>query len=621
MDMTVVENGSTGRPWKIRRFQVTAVLVTMPSLLLLCSSSRQVLAFGSIHTLLSTHTNKNTRASCSNQFFGGCCAMTTANYAAPSSSSSSSSLVEGEPRKNQQQQQPEEQEGEMIIPANNKALEASYDETTGRRNNSDYRFASPLLEFGYPPAVEEFLQEDSSRLKQKPLLLYLPGFDGTYLSAFFQYPELQSNFEVRCLVSSMEDRSTYDDLKQAILTFLLEETTVQVPLLDNNSMMIPMIPGTRESSAANTGVVPHATTDNNTTIIMVEGSTAQTEQSFPYNVFANLLWKRKDDNNNSEASTNSKSKQSPTSSEKKKKKRPVYLVGESFGGILALDVALSLLEEGNNDTSTDTDHSINLQGLVVINAATCFDRSRLAVEGPPVANLPSVLYGFGILKLLPMFLDKISFQQFLLIIQGTALPSLIDNPMREAYMGRFAFALPSLLKFMPQQTFQWRLQQWLSVGCKRIEKKLGSISSSRLSSNQESLRMLIVAAENDLTLPSIAEAERLAQIFSQNSHVHVVKEVGHANTCGTCLDLAAEMRNHFPELLCNDNNGKATTQDEEKPQSLGRTQMKPVAAKGNGIYFGMEPRYDGKQIGLSPFSYWSRDNYQSVEGYSPRQVK
>jgi hypothetical protein len=40
------------------------------------------------------------------------------------------------------------------------------------------RFISPLLEYGYLPAVVEY---ENKTLAQKPLLLYLPGFDATFL--------------------------------------------------------------------------------------------------------------------------------------------------------------------------------------------------------------------------------------------------------------------------------------------------------------------------------------------------------------------------------------------------------------------------------------------------------
>ena len=58
-------------------------------------------------------------------------------------------------------------------------------------------FVSPLLDYGYPPAVEELANRQKKRQRlasnssqannilddneEKPILLYLPGFDGTYI--------------------------------------------------------------------------------------------------------------------------------------------------------------------------------------------------------------------------------------------------------------------------------------------------------------------------------------------------------------------------------------------------------------------------------------------------------
>jgi len=60
----------------------------------------------------------------------------------------------------------------------------------------DVSFLSPLLEYGYLPAVEE---HEEGSLGQKPMLLILPGFDGTFLSSFLQFPELHTIFDVRCM--------------------------------------------------------------------------------------------------------------------------------------------------------------------------------------------------------------------------------------------------------------------------------------------------------------------------------------------------------------------------------------------------------------------------------------
>jgi hypothetical protein len=222
---------------------------------------------------------------------------------------------------------------------------------------------------------------------------------------------------------------------------------------------------------------------------------------------------------------------------------------------------------------------------------------------------------FGVLRLLHMFLDDVSLPQFFAILQGRALPSIIDNPVREAYMGRLAFSLPTLLKFMPQETFQWRLEQWLEVGCTRMMTRLKDLGS------YGSLRTIIIAGGNDLTLPSIDEAERLAQGLP-NSHVHVVSDAGHANTCGSRLDMAALMRNKFEELRAKpkeQRQGRGTSMHSKndggrEPEQVlgGRLEMKRVAAEGEGIYFGMEPRYDGKKIGLNPLKYWSREYYRKL---------
>ena len=47
---------------------------------------------------------------------------------------------------------------------------------------------------------------------EKPLLLYLPGIDGTYLPIFTQLPELARDYDVRCLTIAPDDRSTFSAL-------------------------------------------------------------------------------------------------------------------------------------------------------------------------------------------------------------------------------------------------------------------------------------------------------------------------------------------------------------------------------------------------------------------------
>ena len=389
----------------------------------------------------------------------------------------------------------------------------------------DIRFESPLLEEGYRPAVETL---ENKTLYEKPLLVYLPGFDGTWMAPFLQMPELSTTFDVQCLTMSMQDRSTYLDLKENVIAFINQQT------LDKNSKL-------------------EEETNN------ITDKTLPTPEQGT-NVFT-FFWTKT-------------APQRPSQS--KHAKRPVYLVGESFGGILASDVALTLLK----------DKAINLMGLVVINAATCYDRSKLASMGPSVAELPKWLYPIGLTRLLPLFNDDVSFSQLLLIISSKALPSVIDSEAREAFMGRVAFSLPQKLKYMPQKTLQWRLREWLETGCAEMAIKLGQFSDF------PSFRTLIIAGENDFCLPSIDEAERLSSLLP-NNHIHVVEGAGHATTCGSRVDLAALMRKQFPDLSL-----------------VGRTAMKPGAAAGEGVMLGLEPRYNGIEKGLSPLKYWSKKLYQ-----------
>ena len=427
---------------------------------------------------------------------------------------------------------------------------ATADDTKSQRQR--IRFMSPLLEYGYPPTVSEF---QNGTLNEKPLLLYLPGFDGTYLSPFLQFPELDTIFDVRCMTVDVEDRSSLDDLKVAVLEFIRSET------VENGEAAI------------------------DSEILLANKTTTKL--------------------------SNKRKREKRSSSPPNKKSRPFYLAGESFGGILACEVALDLRQ----------DKSLAFRGLALINPATCYYRSRLAMEGPIVAASNPYFYYFNLLRLLPLFTDDYSFDQLLMILRGEALPSVIDNEMREAYLGRVAFSLPFVVPVMKQGTLQWRLSEWLEKGSARMEGKLEQLAA------ENSLRILLVVGENDGTLPSIDEAERLAGILGPKQlTIHVVEGAGHASTCGSRVDLAALFRQTFPRLRRIHRNAarKATKSGprwppwrkvepaEQEVYTKPRTAMKPIAAQGKGKYLGMEPRYDNATVGLSPLKYWNSAYYKKI---------
>lgn len=542
--------------------------------------------------------------------------------------------------------------------------------TSGEREHK-VTFIAPLLDYGYPPAVHDLELEQHDRYnvgdavldaelttteslgddtntrlekhgqhqkEQKPILLYLPGFDGTFLCPFIQFPELQTEFDVWCMTVSMDDRSTYQDLKAIVLDFIQNEllATHEDDRSESN---------TNDDRVRNLKNVTAPNKGNGAASIVGEqrfSTESQTKKSNPGNgIFANWFGLGGEIGSSS-------IKQPDDRDTTKEKGRAVYIAGESFGGILASDVVLAILEQNQrlekqrqsgssqeSATSSPPYKEINLQGLILINPATCYDRSQLAIKGPKVARTPNVLYAPTLFsQLLPLFTDEYSVEQLGLILSAKALPSVIDNPMREAYMGRVACSLPTKLEFMPSSTLSWRLEEWLTVGCETMSKSTFE--------SYPSFRTLIVVGEKDKTLPSIAEAERLASkvLTPKQTQIFVVEGAGHSSTCGSRVDLTAVIRNRFTELLTPQKQNKKTTTTTTtttpastskqanrsnendyvrgssltavQPSMVKRTDMKPEAKSGTGAYFGMESRYDGASIGLNPILYWSKDNYRRV---------
>ena len=465
----------------------------------------------------------------------------------------------------------------------NASADADPDDNADAPRTHRIEFVSPLLDYGYPPAARDLEARQAggtNERHEKPILLYLPGFDGTYVCPFLQFPELGTEFEVWCMTIGMEDRSTYDELKSVVLDVLRTDLAA----------------GHRADEAVPAGASSESRSEGE----------SETEEAVPgerapaaggSGRFSGLF------------GGNGRKAGAKTTG------RPVYLAGESFGGILASDVARTLLEEQNAPGGAGGASTVDLKGLVLINPATCYDRSQLATAGPSVASAPSPFYLLGLFsKLVPLFTDEFSVEQLLLILSAKGLPSVIDTPRREAYMGRVAFSLPTKLGYMSASTLSWRLDEWLKTGC----------ASTRRSSFGAfpDFRSLIVVGEKDKTLPSIAEAERLANKVMNpgKTRIHVVDGAGHASTCGSRLDLAAVIRNCFPELQTPKGRRKPSrkSRGEDPEEELledanpKRTSMKPEAAGGSGPRFGMEERYDKADVGLNPLFYWSKSHYRAV---------
>ena len=231
--------------------------------------------------------------------------------------------------------------------------------------------------------------------------------------------------------------------------------------------------------------------------------------------------------------------------------RQVLLVGESFGATLAIAVA-NRLEQA---TEVDTNH---LRGLVLVNPATSYERSSLATLGPICASLSGPvrfpLYAVSLVAFAALvFSPAFQFPAFASMLASQKIPLLLNNPYREAFLGRVALAaflgvsgpgldigpLLSIDVFTPED-LSFRLSAWLQAGARRV-------ADGRYV-EQLSLPVLAVVGEIDRLLPSVDEAKRIETAVQPGlwRGSVVVQGAGHGSTLGNRVDLLAEIRKAFP---------------------------------------------------------------------------
>ena len=247
--------------------------------------------------------------------------------------------------------------------------------------------------------------------------------------------------------------------------------------------------------------------------------------------------------------------------------RQVLLVGESFGATLAIAVAHRLQTVQELPTSA-------VRGLVLVNPATSYERSALKTFGPVCASLkgPALfplyvlsLVAFASLVLTPAYQAP----AFISMLASTKLPSLLNNPYREAFLGRVALAaflgidgkgldigpLLAIEVFAPED-LDFRLREWLKEGARLVNDD-NLVEQLRLPA-------LAVVGDTDRLLPSQDEAARLQSAFGAERWrgTVVVPGAGHASTLGNRLDLLAAIRDAFaddfsPSLQATDLVGRA----------------------------------------------------------------
>ncbi|KAJ0980695.1 hypothetical protein J5N97_008950 [Dioscorea zingiberensis] len=186
--------------------------------------------------------------------------------------------------------------------------------------------------------------------------------------------------------------------------------------------------------------------------------------------------------------------------------KPIYLLGHSFGGCLALSVAAR-------------NPNINLV-LILSNPATSFDRSSLQPLLPILSTSHQLgiiipfLLSFNIGNLVKMGLDGIENVHRL-------LHKLIDSSRNQSC----SIDILKLLDDIPGDTFSWKLKLLESATC-HANSHLHAVKAE----------VLVLASCQDSILPSKDEAERLLAILP-NCKVHYFIDCGHSLLVDRCVNL------------------------------------------------------------------------------------
>lgn len=174
--------------------------------------------------------------------------------------------------------------------------------------------------------------------------------------------------------------------------------------------------------------------------------------------------------------------------------RPVYLCGESFGGCLALKVALT--------------YPSLIKRLILVNPASSFNQTPILSWGIGITQwTPDWLHNYSTLTLLPFLaqLNRVAAEDRQALVKG--------------------------MKSLPPKIVSWRLSLL----------KHFSVSPEDLS--YLNIPSLIIAGGSDRLLPSVTEAEKLSTWLPQAEAV-VLPQSGHACLIETETNLYQILKEH-----------------------------------------------------------------------------
>ena len=180
---------------------------------------------------------------------------------------------------------------------------------------------------------------------------------------------------------------------------------------------------------------------------------------------------------------------------------PVYVMGESFGGLLAIELA------ARNPGLVDR--------VVLVNPATSFTKSLWPQIGPILLQTPQEAYGLLPVLLAPVLGNPINLLSGAL--DGSSGEDLTQQAMRlvNGAIGLLQ-QLPILAEILPRDTLEHKLKL-LAEGCAVVERRYPLVEQ----------RVFALVGDQDFLLPSAEEAKELKRRLPR-CHVRVERGRSHA---------------------------------------------------------------------------------------------
>lgn len=192
--------------------------------------------------------------------------------------------------------------------------------------------------------------------------------------------------------------------------------------------------------------------------------------------------------------------------------RPVYLMGDGFGALLAIHLAAECRL---------------LSRLVLVNPAICYEDSPLARVAPILSSMPSPMLQAAPLMLLPIFNDPIR------LAHTIPTAAVLRFPDAGGMVQGIQDALPQLQQLattLPPDTLKWRLQQLQEHSSSSME-KLSKVQS----------RTMVLVGGRDLLMPCTEHVNDI-RFKLQRGFVKVLPEGGHGLLANPSFDLVQLMK-------------------------------------------------------------------------------